>query len=283
MRTTQQGKQARRKLAHTFRLAVLFLVLALSLLACDMPVVTIGGNSATPTTGLPGNVQFHTWYTVARGVEIRYEDWKDAGGDEDTVSITRFNPRDIRLSVAYQPGQPLMMSQWMQQESALAIINGGYFDANNLATALVISNGQAFGSSYSGFGGMLSVDTRGRITLRSLHDQPYDPNEQLTQAVQSSPTLMLNGKRTQFNADASQSRRSVVAIDRSGNLLFIASPDNIFSLDSLADLLVSSDLSIVTALNLDGGASTGLYVKGSQQIAIDSFVKLPTVVIIKAR
>jgi uncharacterized protein YigE (DUF2233 family) len=162
------------------------------------------------------------------------------------------------------------MHDWMQQEQATAIINGGYFDQQNNATGLVISNGQVSGASYSGFGGMLSVDYNGVIKLRSLRDQPYNPNnEQLKQATQSSPMLIIGGKRTQFNANAASQRRSIVAIDKQGRLLLIASPASAFSLDELADLLAASDLSIETALNLDGGASTGLYLNaGSQQASI---------------
>ncbi len=141
---------------------------------------------------MPGNAQLNTWYAASRGVEVRYEDWKTADGTEDdTVTIVRVDPHNVTLSVGYQPGKPLLMSQWMQQEHAAAIINGGYFDQNDRATALVISDGQTSGSTYSGFGGMLSVDSNGRINLRSLNQQPYDPGESLTQAVQSSPMLVV--------------------------------------------------------------------------------------------
>jgi len=225
------------------------------------------------------------WNRVATGVEVRYEDWKIPGGDDDTVTIVRFDLHKIKLSVGYQPGQPLLMNEWMQQEHAIAMINGGYFDQQDNATALVVSNGKVFGESYGGFGGMLSVNAHGTVNLRSLRQQPYDPNtEQLEQATQSAPMLMSGGKRTQFSADASQTRRSVVAMDKQGRLLFIASPGQVFSLDQLADQLVSSDLSIETALNLDGGSSTGLYVNGgSSHVTIDSLAKLPLVIIVKAR
>jgi exopolysaccharide biosynthesis protein len=96
--------------------------------------------------------------------------------------------------------------------------------------------------------------------------------------------LVLNGKATQFNADAGGSRRSIVAIDKQGRLLLIASPSTAFSLGELEDLLVSSDLSIDRALNLDGGASTGLYVNsGNQKVAIDSVAKLPIAIIIQSK
>ena len=271
--------------ARAFAVALLLLLLTISLVACDGPTINFGATSTPTTTGLPGNAQFNTWYAAAPGISVRYEDWKTADSDDDTITIVRIDPRSVTLSIGYQPNKPLLMSQWMKQEGAAAIINGGYFDQNDQATALVISNGQTYSSTYTGFGGMLSMDSNGHIALRSLRQQPYDPGESLVQATQCSPMLVEGGKRTQFNADPSQSRRSIVAMDKNGNLLFISSPDEVFTLDQIADLLVSSDLSITTALNLDGGASTGLYVNGSAQthVTIDSYVLLPLVVIIKEK
>ena len=265
------------------RFSLLLCILIFPLSGCDiLPSVTV---SITPATSSSNGTQLNVWNRVATGVEIRNEDWKNPGGDDDTVTIIRFDIHKIKLSVGYQPGQPLSMNEWMQQEHAISIINGGYFDQQFNATALVVSNGKVFGESYSGFGGMLSVNAHGTVSVRSLRQQPYAPNnEQLEQATQSAPMLMLGGKRTQFSADASQTRRSVVAMDKQGQLLFIVSPDPVFSLDELADQLASSDLSIEVALNLDGGSSTGLYVNGgSSHVAIDSLAKLPLIIIIKAR
>jgi uncharacterized protein YigE (DUF2233 family) len=270
------------KLRPYITLYILLCLLIFPLAGCDiLPGVTV---SVTPAASSSNGTQLNVWNRVAPGVEIRNEDWKDAAGDDDTVTIVRFDTRKIKLSVGYQPGQPLSMNDWTQREHPLALINGGYFDQQFYATALVISNGKVFGHSYEGFGGMLSVNPRGSLSLRALRQQPYDSNtELLEQATQSAPMLMLAGKRTQFNADASQTRRSVVAMDKQGRLLFIVSPNPIFSLDELADQLVSSDLSIETALNMDGGSSTGLYVGGSSPVSIDSLAKLPLVIIVKAR
>jgi len=280
-------------LKRTLKLYLLLCLLLSSLAACDIIPTTSSngspGNSSTATTtNQPhdqGTPELNTWYRGAPGVEVRYENWKSPGNNEDTVTIVRFDLRHISLSVAYQPAKPLSMGEWMRQEQATAIINGGYFDNQNNATALVISNGQSSGTSYNGFGGMLSVDNQGHVDLRSLSERPYDPNnEQLQQATQSSPMLVLHGKATQFNTNAAGSRRSIVAIDKQGRLLFIASPGTAFSLGELEDLLVGSDLSIDRALNLDGGASTGLYVNaGSQKVAIDSITDLPLVIVVKAK
>jgi len=262
---------------------VLLCFLIFPLASCDvLPGVTV---SVTPAPSPSNGPQLNVWNRVANGVEVRNEDWKNGNGDDDTVTIVRFDTRKIKVSVGYQPGQPMSINDWTQQQHPLALINGGYFDQQFNATALVVSNGKGFGQSYQGFGGMLAVNSQGSLSLRSLRQQPYDPNaEQLEQATQSAPVLILAGKRTQFNADASQTRRSVVAMDKQGRLLFIVSPNPIFSLDELADQLASSDLSIEVAFNLDGGSSTGLYVNGGRsQVSIDSLAKLPLVIIVKAR
>jgi uncharacterized protein YigE (DUF2233 family) len=266
------------------KLCILVCLVLIPLIACDLPSITVNGTPVTSSAQATATA-LNVWNNAEPGVQVRYEDWKSPDGDDDIVTIVRFDLNHITLSVGYQPNQPMLLSSWMKQEKATAVINGGYFDSSDNATALVVSNGQSYGQSYQGFGGMLSVNAQGTISLRSLSQQPYDPNsEQLKQATQSSPMLVLNGKRTQFQADASMTPRSVVATDKQGRLLFIVSPGQVFSLDELADQLVSSDLSIYNALNLDGGASTGLYVNaGKQHVSLDSASMLPIVIIVRAK
>ena len=268
---------------HSLKLCFILCILVAPLLACSISVGNLGStpDSTTPTASQNGQ-QLNVWQKVSSGIELRYEDWKSPGNNEDTMTILRFDLSKVHLSVGYQPSNPMSVSDWAQKEHAFAIINGGYFDQDDNSTALVVSNGQAHGNSYSGFGGMLSVNGQGHVSLRSLSEQPYDPNEQLEQATQSSPMLMINGKRTQFQADASSKQRSIVAQDNQGRLLFIVSPSPAFSLDELADLVASSDLSIKNALNLDGGASTGLYMNsGGKHVEIDSVSALPIVIAVK--
>ncbi len=254
-----------------------------SLLACNvLPNVTYNGTpvvSSSPATGSP-TPALKVWYPAATGVDVRYEDWKAPSGHEDTVTIARLDLKRVHISVGYQPNQPLSMNEWMKRTGAVAMINGGYFDARNQPEGLLVSNGQAHGTSYSGFGGMLSVDAQGNVSLRSLRDQPY-AGEQLQQATQSSPMLMLNGQRTQFTANTDFQRRSIVATDKQGHLLLIASPGQEFTLNEMANLLAKSDLSIQNALNLDGGSSTGLYVTGKQQVSIDPLLMIPIVIIVR--
>ncbi|MFW6082622.1 MAG: phosphodiester glycosidase family protein, partial [Chloroflexota bacterium] len=67
--------------------------------------------------------------------------------------------------------------------------------------------------------------------------------------------------------------------DRAGSILFIVGSRGTLSLHQLASFLVESDLSIDTALNLDGGGSTGLWLADEDEIVnIDSFTSVPSVI-----
>src|SRR5215831_16317839 len=179
-------------LKNYYRASLLLCFLVFFLVSCDLlPSVAVNGTAVLTTgnntPGDAGTPQLNTWSKIATGVELRYEDWKSPASNDDTVTIMRFDVRHVRLSVGYQPAHPLYMSDWMRKEQATAIINGGYFDQQNRATGLVISNGQVSGTSYSGFGGMLAVDGQGHVRLRYLAQQPYNPGERLKQATQSTP------------------------------------------------------------------------------------------------
>ncbi len=262
------------------RFSLVLCLLLLLLASCDLFPGDATGPTASQAT--PAST-FNVWAQAAPGIQIRTEKWKSASGDEDIVTIARLDLSHVHISVGYQPDNPLTMSEWMQQTHALALINGGYFLANNTSAALVVANGQSYGTSYGLSGGMLSVDKQGNVSLRSLGIQPYNAaTEQLQQATQSWPMLMINGKRTQLDTDASSRRRSVIATDKQGHLLLIVSPGQAFSLDELADQLATSDLDIQNALNLDGGASTGLYVDGTnQKVTVDAYTALPLVIEVK--
>src|SRR5215831_9219750 len=106
------GSDLTRKLLT--RLSLLLCLLLLPLSGCDVfPGVTV---SITPAASSTTGTQLNVWNRVATGVEVRYEDWKNANGDDETVTIARFDTHKIKVSIGYQPGQPMSMNDWMQQE-----------------------------------------------------------------------------------------------------------------------------------------------------------------------
>ena len=92
-----------------YKVFLLFLLLSGTLLACSLSSTATFNNgtpvvSTTPPAGTPA---LNQWVTASPGVEIRYEDWKSPGDNEDTVTIVRFDLNKVHLKVGYQPSNPL--------------------------------------------------------------------------------------------------------------------------------------------------------------------------------
>jgi uncharacterized protein YigE (DUF2233 family) len=79
-------------------------------------------------------------------------------------------------------------------------------------------------------------------------------------------------------------RRTVVGQDRKGRIVFVISSEMFFTLKTLSTFLAASDLELDTALNLDGGPSSGMLIAGRPgPVGVDSWVKIPAVIVAQAR
>jgi uncharacterized protein YigE (DUF2233 family) len=84
--------------------------------------------------------------------------------------------------------------------------------------------------------------------------------------------------------DKKVSPRTAIALDRSGRVIVLVCPSPIFTLRDLASFLVDSDLGVDVALNLDGGTSSGMWLSaGQQRVELDSFVPVPSVIVVQAQ
>jgi uncharacterized protein YigE (DUF2233 family) len=250
------------------------------------PLTSVPRIGAAEPTALPV-APADGWQAVASGVALR-ELTPTLGPDRPPARVlaVRFDPAVVRLRVGYAPGAPQPLSAWATANpAALLVINGGFFTPEQRATALVIADGVPSGTSYSGFGGMLAVTEDGTISLRPLRDQPYDPAEPLREAVQSFPMLVFpGGVPAEPEDDGARTRRTAVAFDREGRLLFIVCPGANFTLTELAQWLANGELQAERALNLDGGSSTGMLLRaGATRREVEAFVPLPEVLLIEPR
>ncbi len=219
------------------------------------------------------------WTILNPGFENRIINLvSEDGVHQETVYIVRVDPNNYRFEVGYQPADPLPLQGWLEGSGADLVVNGGFFTDENKATGLVIADGESFGASYQGFGGMFAIDQAGP-TLRSLVEEPYNSEERLTGAVQSFPMLLLPGNQVGYTEAGDRARRSVAARDSQGRFIFLVAGFGLFTLSDLSQYLSDSDLDLETALNLDGGASAGMLLSNSRE-GIPSFSLLPTVILV---
>jgi hypothetical protein len=241
------------------------------------PLATAGLAATLAPTAQPFD---SGWVRVVDGMERRTVDavFQSLGLAEHVV-VFRITPERFSLRVRYAPGLPAFVSAW--EPRARLVFNANFFDENDVAQGLLVSDGQYFGQSYDGFGGMLGVDPAGAIRVRSLADEPFQSDEALSQAVQGFPMLIRSGAPPFANEDGARARRTVAGQDADGRLLVILAPVGLFTLTEMAAWLSGGDFRLVAALNLDGGGSTG-YRAGPNDRA-DSLTPVPAVLAVYDR
>ncbi len=236
--------------------------------------------SSLPDTG---------WHSLESGVEWReFEVAADPSRPPERLRVVRLDPTLVRFRVRYDPDEPRRVSDWAAEEGVLLAVNGGYFtprDEGGRTIGLLVSDGERWGQPFSTYTGMFAVTAGDQVSVRWLEQWPYAAEESLAHALQSFPILVKPGGVLGFPAGSGEgaaARRTVVAQDDGGNVLFIVAPRGYLSLPELAATLTGSDLRIDVALNLDGGASTGMWMmSGDARLEIDSFVPVPSVIIVE--
>jgi len=208
------------------------------------------------------------------------------GQHVESVYVLRLTAGRFQFDVAYHP-QPQTLEAWQAETDALLVVNGGYYRLENdkaLPNGLLVVNWEAMGSSYGAFAGMLAITDRGP-ELRWLARKPYDPAEPLRGALQSFPLLVKPGGMLGFPReleDNQRARRTVIAQDREGRVLFLVASFGHFTLHELSAYLAASDLSLDLAINLDGGPSSGLLLTSPWE-EIPAYTLLPIVIIVRGR
>ncbi|HZY41738.1 MAG TPA: phosphodiester glycosidase family protein, partial [Anaerolineae bacterium] len=220
-------------------------------LPTDTPAPTLIPTVSTSADG---------WQAARSGVQLR-EMYRDAAAITGRVFVVRIDPAQVDFHVQYQPDQPLHVTDWYSNSRALIVMNSSFFDGANRAVGQLVTDGVGGGQSHERMQGAFYLTAVG-ATVWPLQGWIKPAGLQVLEAVESFPMLLLPGGllNPDIPDDTRTARRTVVAVDRSGRVLFIATPNGTFTLYGLAVWLANSDLDLDTALNFDGGSSSGLAV-----------------------
>jgi exopolysaccharide biosynthesis protein len=234
--------------------------------------------------------------TIGKGIEFREFDWTPEAAPSVHVAILRVDPRVASIEAA---DTRLMSSKHFTADSTIttdsAITTGSTFafslrEIERLRHPLAAINGGPTGSySYPLPVGLLQIDgvtksplnvktnqQTGIVCIRadgsvSIVSRDEVASSKCRDAVQAGPLLI---KYRGIKADLETPRtlvaeRTLICVDGNARVLFInTSP---VSLYAIADALATNgsiQLDIVTALNLDGSASSGLIFRRSKGLEI---------------
>jgi len=194
-------------------------------------------------------------------------------GRNGTLHLFLFDNRSVTLKVIDQGGlsnqKYANLGQAMKAFKCSAGCNGGGFTPAGEPLGLAIADGKSSGNKNFASNltsGVLHLDgTR----LRLERSQPYfQSNPTLPQQLlQSGPFLVEDGKKVAALSADRFSRRSFILTDGGHRWAIGYCPST--SLDQLATVLADpksfKNFNVATALNLDGGSSSALWVKTDNQ------------------
>ena len=151
------------------------------------------------------------------------------------MDVVRIDPSLVDFHVHYQPESPLTVREWYSATQALVVINSSFFDKAHNAVGQLTSDGQSGGQSHERMEGAFYLTGVG-AAVWPLQGWIKPAGLQIIESVESFPMLLLPGGllNPEIPNDARVARRTVVAVDRSGNLLFIVTPSSSFTLHGMA-------------------------------------------------
>lgn len=249
----------------------LLLLLFVTLTGCSSDwTIDLSNVNSVNNPIIQPTLQYPNWTPVATGI-----DFKQVVSTEELFDIVRIDPTQVEISVAVSETNPQTVSDWQSQLGAAVVINGSYFDENYQLVTRTMTAGQSTGPLLSGVTGVFT----------QLNDQwliSSDAGQLSTSGIQSYPMLVANGIAVTTSTSTDTAQRTIVAVDAAGLVYFIVCEYGVLSLSEVATALTAlEDPQIVSALNFDGGTSTGLSVESTTVRYLDDSLVVPSVVALR--
>ncbi len=185
------------------------------------------------------------------------------GSTEAILHQVCFAPKTHAFAVMDNPDGAFDLGSACAKRGALAGVNGGYFQPDRTPLGLVIRQGVQIHPLEKArlLSGIISV-TSGAIAIQRAAAFKLSPA--VWEALQAGPFLVEGGKKIAGLNATKGAARTVVFQDAGGRAGFLICKS--VSLAEMADILATPVLfpegKITRALNLDGGSSTALWVRG---------------------
>lgn len=210
-----------------------------------------------------------------RGLDVR-EARVEVGGKPATVTAVTFGERaySIRVIDSPVPGES-RLAPTLESAGAVAGVNGGYFHSDMRPVGLVIAGGRELHPFQRAklLSGVLEVRP-GKIQI--VRSSRFAPGRDVREAIQCGPMLVDEGSAVAGLNSTTPARRTVIATDGRGRWAMVYMTS--VTLADAARILLApgalGDWTPRTALNLDGGRSSGLWAAGPPVVSRPEFSRV---------
>ena len=205
------------------------------------------------------------------GLEFREARVGD-GATTARLHQVRFDPKTHTFAVMDDPDGAFTLASAAQKRGALAAVNGGYFHPDRTPLGLVVRQGATLHPLERArlLSGLVVVTRKGIALPRA---GSFQPAAEVREALQAGPFLIENGQPVAGLNAARSAARTVVVADAAGRFGFVVGRS--VTLAEMAAILAAPGIfpggKITRALNLDGGSSTGLWVRSERPFYLREF------------
>lgn len=214
----------------------------------------------------------HSWKEIHQGL-----DYTQVAVKLENISV---NLHVLKINLKNLEIKPIVIKtkksvrEMRENFGALAVINANFFDESGKVLGLVVKDNVTLSQKKNI--SWWSVFCIQKNSAQIFHTKNYDPG-QCSQAIQTGPRLVTHGMNPKLKPETS--RKTVVALNRKGEVFFILANEKIPILD-LARFLKTPEsqggLGMAHALNLDGGSSTQMSLKTKNfSLEVPSFMSIP--------
>lgn len=184
-------------------------------------------------------------------------------GEEARLNVALFSTKSATLRVIDNPTGADDLAAVVRRTRAVAGVNGGYFDPQDVPLGLLIADGKVIAPLRKArlLSGVM-VASKARIEL--LRYAEYTPKKNAVAALQAGPFLVDGNRPVPGLNDVRSARRTFVLSgggDRAA-LGFCSSVTLAEAGEILATPGIVRDLKVQRALNLDGGSSSAFWFNG---------------------
>jgi hypothetical protein len=220
------------------------------------------------------------WERKGEGIERASVEFSTSTAS--TIVLYRFSLSDHLFSFR-QAITSRTVSEWAKQlPEAVFVANGVYFHEDQLPSGWLKTAKQVVGSRSFDLDKSALLTLQPVVSIETASEKQIAVQRTSTEAAQSYPMLVQQGKPMVKTNSGKISRRTFVGLDRTHQYLYIGIvPYTSISLYELGLTLSQLPIYWEAVLNLDGGPSSGVQLQTRDGFElIDSYVTVPNVLIV---
>lgn len=252
-----------------------------------LTLITTSGESSADTE--PADLTI-SWENLTPAIKFGKLGFYPAGSFlRSELYLLRFKVSDVSISLdesAKVLSKPRgFVKEIVLKKDAIAGINANFFDTLGQPLGLVLPASRDVNKRVQLGGKLLTAVFYISNDLPFIVQREEFKADGIQLALQAGPLLFSSGLKSEFKSPSQTSRRSGIAITKSGELVLFATllrfPGS--TLEDMQTVLFKTGLEVRDAINLDGGGSSQLFIKGMNQkeeISISGGDEVPVALVV---